>query len=470
MNKAVMLVNATPGYPFQGASAALNTYLLEALRRHYSVRVVSVQSSYVPLNALDMLERIKDAGPADLAVYCDLSHWIDLVHVVAAKRTIVFFHGLVGTPLVWMTRRFDALCCNSQWTTDVLRSLAGYPLWHCARVLCPDIFDRSYRVRCPLPALGHPNGAISGDPLPDEFYGRLARDSSAAVLGSFWEADDQMHGQLIVAINAVAQEHGDRRRFRLLVLPGKLEQLERWLRSGGRQPELLCSRLQSLQLSLADVITTLPTVRVKQADLFRLMRICRFALMFNKVPESFGLMPLECVLNDCAVHTNGSGNIRHLLPPSHGILVHDVPPREPSADWALSVARAIYTHSMSESAEGLSEGRAELTRGRAYIHSTYTSDAFDEDIERIVHQCGRSRTVAAAELRLARGPLVRRWDAGDTDILCDTGIVKLTTRQEARVRHLLGASAATLFAAAPDDQALVSGMWRKGLLTWTTGL
>ena len=194
MKTAVMLVHAKPGYPFQGASAALNTYFAEYLRRSgYSVRVIGVQSTYVPLNALGILDDIKAAGPVDLAVYCDLSHWLEPVNVVTAKRTIVFFHGLVGTPLVWMTRRFDALCCNSRWTMDVVRSLAGYPLWDDKQLLSPDIYQRSFHIRCPLPALGHPDGAIAGETLPDEFYARLERDSGVVGLDSFWEANDQTH-------------------------------------------------------------------------------------------------------------------------------------------------------------------------------------------------------------------------------------------------------------------------------------
>jgi hypothetical protein len=468
MNKAVMIVNARPGYPFQGASAALNTYFVEYLRRrNYSVRVIGVQSTYVPLNALDTLEHIKAAGPVDLAVYCDLSHWLESVNIVTAKQTVVFFHGLVGTPLVWMMRHFDALCCNSQWTIDVLRSLAGYPLWDHGQLLCPDIYQRSHRIRCPLPALSYPEGAIAGETLPDEFYERLATDSSVIGLDSFWEADDQTHCHIVVALNIVARQRGDRRLFRLVVQPGKLETLARWLQSGRSQQDWLGASLRTLELSLSDIFAPLPTARVRQADLFRLMRMCRFALMFNRVPESFGLMPLECVLNDCAVHTNGSGNIRYLLPPSHGIVIHDGDPKLESADRALEAARAIYEHSLNESTGTRSERQAECERGRHYIRTTYTADAFEQDLEEVLHRCSMSGNGSAPELCLAKGPLVRRWDSGGTDIVCDTGVVRLTQHQEERARELLGASATKLFHAAADDQALVSHLWRKGLLTWT---
>lgn len=463
-----MIVSATPGYPFQGASAALNTYFAEYLRRsNYSVRIVGVQSTYVPLNALETLEGIKAAGPVDLAVYCDLSHWLESVNVVNAKRTVVFFHGLVGTPLVWMMKHFDALCCNSQWTMDVLRSLAGYPLWDKRQLLCPDIYQRSYRIRCPLPALVYPEGAIAGEALPDEFYERLEEGSSVIGLDSFWEADNQTHCHLIVAINMVARQYGDGRLFRLVVPPGKLEQIERWLRSGGPQLEKLRARLRTLELSLSDIFAPLPTARVRQADLFRLMRMSRFALMFNKIPESFGMMPLECVLNACAVHTNGSGNIRHLLPPSHGIVIHDRHPRLESADWALETARSIYMHTLDESAAARSERLAELNRGHNYIRRTYTVDAFETDLEDLLERCGASANVAVPELRLAKGPLVRRWDFGDTDIVCDTGLVRLTKHQEERGSELLGSSATKLFCSAADDQALVSHLWKRGLLTWS---
>jgi hypothetical protein len=469
MKTAVMIVNAQPGYPFRGASAALNTYFADYLRRsHYSVRVIAVQSSYVPLNALDILEDIAAAGPVDLAVYCDLSHWLEPLEVVAAKRAVVFFHGLVGTPLVWMSRAFDALCCNSQWTMDVLRSLAGYPLWEKGTLLRPDIYQRSHHLRCPLPALAYPDGAIAGDALPDDFYTRLDADSGAMGLDSFWEAHDHAHGHLIVAINLVAREHGDRRVYRLLVPPGKLEQMERCVQDGQpNQQDALRAKLRSLDLNLPDLLRPLPTSRVRQADLFRLMKVCRFALMFNKIPESFGLMPLECVLNGCPVHTNGSGNLRHLLPPSHGVTLHDRDPSMPLDAWALETARAIYEHSLSESSAARSRRQAELDHGREHIRRTYTTEAFDHDIDDVLHGGHVAADVPLRALRLAKGPLVRRWAAGDPQIVSDTGLVRLTSEQERKGRELLGSSAADLFRAAADERSLVSHLWKKGLFTWT---
>jgi hypothetical protein len=469
MDKAVMIVNALPGYPFRGASAALNTYFADYLRRsNYSVRVIGVQSTYVPLNALEILDDVTAAGPVDLAVYCDLSQWLEPLSVVAAKRAVVFFHGLVGTPLVWMSRYFDALCCNSPWTKNVLRSLAGYPLWDRGTLLRPDIYQRSHHVRCPLPALGYPEGAISGEALPDEFFTRLDEDSGAFALDSFWEAHDQTQCHVIAAMNIVAREHGDARLYRLLVPPGKLEPIEQWLHGGhASHLDTLRARLRSLDLRVSDLFCPLPSARVRQADLFRLMKMCRFALMFNKIPESFGLMPLECVLNGCPVHSNGSGNLRHLLPPSHGITLHDRAPKVPLADWALETARSIYQHSLEGSATACAARQAELSRGRDYIRQTYTADAFEHDIGDVLDRCSRAQDASLPDLRLAKGPLVRRWDTGDVDIVSDTGVVRLTSEQEKRGSELLGSSATDLFHAAANEQALVSDLWRKGLLTWT---
>jgi hypothetical protein len=462
-----MLVNAAPGYPFQSASGALNTYLAQYLQRHdYSVSVIPVQSSYVPLNVLGVLSKITTLGSVDLAVYCDLTHWIEAIKVIPAKRTLVFFHGLVGTPLVWLTTRLDSLCCNSGWTVGVLRSIGGYPLWDTSTLACPDIFQRSFQIRCPVPALGYPNGAIIGEALSDEMFDTLAGDASICGLDSFWEADDYVHCNIIVALNWVAREYADRRVYRLLVQPGKLEAVQRWLEAGSSdQHQALRTKLETIGLRLSDVFYPLPATRLMQSDLFRLMKICRFALMFNKIPESFGLMPLECVLNDCPVHTNGSGNIRYLLPPSHGITVHDALPDQDVSQWSTEVARSIYERSLMASA-GVTR-RAECSRGRVYIHETYSVDAFEQDMGRALCLDSTPAGPTLHDLVLAKGPLVRRWDPGNTAIVCDTGTVRLTSSQSQKAAGLLGSTAAELFSSSSADQDLLSSLWRKGLLTWT---
>lgn len=467
--RAIFFAFAKTGFPFSGASGAFNTYLVEFLRRTgYHVDEFTGRSDFVPLQCIEIMEQLTPKRRTDLAVYCDLAQWVEPLELVNAKRQIVFFHGLAGAPLVWLNRDIDVLCGNSRWTRDVLRCIGGFPLWKTKTLMCSNIFRRTHHVVCPVPALEHPEGAISGEGLSSKEWESLAESGVVYGLDFFGEADNSLHCHIIAAVNQVARQSGDRRQFRLIAPMDKCISVERDITDAqtdrGRR---IRDILQDIEMTITGLYSPISEKWINQSDLFRLMRQSAFALAFNTIPESFGLMPLECILNGCVVYTNGSGNIRHLLPPDHGITVFDTEGIASSETAEIQcIARSIY--SSIGNSTGLSRAMAEIECGRTLIRSRYSVLAFENSCAELLNR-KQNQTLTDRDLVLAPGPLVRAWNRESGTILSDIGTVQLSQEQCSRIRPLFGRSPADLFETGDrPDQLLVSELWKKGLLAWDT--
>jgi hypothetical protein len=468
-----MVTRAGTGRPFHNASGALNAYVHETFQKlRYEVEAMQLPppstgtgENFLSHWTIQVLERLTRLKEVDVAFFCDTLQWMEPLELIRARKRVVFFHGLVVWPLVWMPRDFD-LCGNSQWTQDVLRSLGGYPDWASRNMLCPDVFQRATFVRCPLPALENLNGLGASSPLPDSIWKELEQDDCVYGLDSLLEANDQIHASLIVAINMIARQHADGRRFRLIVPEYKLSVLQARARKLPPEHPLIMA-LSALQMTWRDFYFPIPDW-LQQSDFFRLMRRSRFFLSFNQIPESFGMMPLECVMQGCPVYTNGSGNLRFLLPHSgNGMRVEDTEGLlDGDFDEHLRVAALIYGNAIQLDRDGTSPIREDLARGQGFIRENYSPEVFFESFSAML---GRSRPALPLlhEMQLDLSPTVRQWNRSSGRMLTDGGNHSLEHPQTKELERLLGRSAADLFGhATSHEQAFISELWNKGILTW----
>jgi glycosyltransferase involved in cell wall biosynthesis len=473
MQKALMITHAGAERPFHSASEALNAYVREALEKlNYKLEAMKLPlsetgtgESLLAMWPLQAAERLKRLEEVDVAFFCETYQWMEMFEFFKASKKVVFFHSLVSMPLVWMRRDCD-LCGNSQWTQDVLRSLGGYPDWASRNMLCPDVFQRSAFVKCPLPALENLNGLGVGNPLPDSIWKELEQDDCIYGLDSLAEANDQIHASLIVAINMIARQHADGRRFRLIVHEHKLSQFQELMSRLPSEHPLIMA-LNTLQMTWRDLCVPIP-YRLQQSDFFRLMRRSRFFLAINRIPETFGMMPLECVMQGCPVYTNGSGNLRFLLPHSgNGMRVEDTEGLlDGDFDEHLRVAALIYGNAIQLDRDGTSPIREDLARGQGFIRENYSPEVFFESFSAML---GRSRPALPLlhEMQLDLSPTVRQWNRSSGRMLTDYGNHFLEHPQTKELERLLGRSAADLFGhATSHEQVFISGLWKKNVLTW----
>jgi hypothetical protein len=483
MQKALMITQAGAERPFCNAAEALNAYAYEAFEKlNYKVEAMQLpppgkvkrggfhastaRREGLPagwsMRAFGRLTRLREI---EVALFCDGLQWVEPLDLFKANKKVVFFHGLSGLSLVWMRRDVD-LCGNSQWTQELLRGYGGYPDWASRNMICPDIFQRTTFVKCPLPALENLNGLGVGDSLPDGIWKELERDDCVYGLDSLLEANDQIHASLIVAINMIARQHADGRRFRLIVLERKLWRIQELMRRLPSEHPLIMA-LNTLQMTWRDLYFPIQNW-VQQSDFFRLMRQSRFFLAFNQIPESFGMMPLECVLQGCPVYTNGSGNLRFLLPHSgNGMRVEDTEGLlDGDFDEHLRVAALVYGNAIQLDRDGTSPIREDLARGQGFIPENYSPEVFFESFSAML---GRSRPALPLlhEMQLDLSPTVRQWNRSSGRMLTDYGNHFLEHPQTKELERLLGRSAADLFGhATSHEQVFISGLWKKNVLTW----
>jgi hypothetical protein len=67
----------------------------------------------------------------------------------------------------------------------------------------------------------------------------------------------------------------------------------------------LKAALDQLHLTIDDIL--IPVPRMSQAALFKVIKACRFALLYQWFPEPFGLLPLESVCLRALGHPAGGG-------------------------------------------------------------------------------------------------------------------------------------------------------------------
>jgi hypothetical protein len=190
-----------------------------------------------------------------------------------------------------------------------------------------------------------------------------------------------------------------------------------------------------------------PVARLNNPSLLAVMQSSDFALAYDRSIEAFGFYALESVWCRTPVYTNGAGNLRHLLPPGHGIECHENAAmafgegRE-RLDAYAPVAERIASDLKSRSVQRRCElGRAELLR-------RYTPDRFARAVLAALRAGQPNVPRATAAEGVVLHPLVRLCDLESGRIVTDEAAVEL---DEAARRLLRSALRGEL---RPDREAL----------------
>ncbi|WP_426751169.1 glycosyltransferase [Myxococcus sp. Y35] len=462
--RATLLMEAAP---YANASGYINALLANELSRlGYTCESFHQQhpvpgNVVTPLATADRIRRLRGSPTADLAIYCDRALAMRLPHPEQARKTLVLFHGLMGSPATWLeSPAINGHWVISQYMEDALTSLLALPDWRERRTLHPHAFQTVSRLVPPLPCVdeagGHPE--LKGAELPDGLRAALeGRD----VIGHAIQPRKPDWGAvsaIMLNLNALAVEHGQQQRFRLVIDEEDFGLLKQAFVRGDPAAQVAQMGLDALGLTLEDML--IPTEKLSQPALFHLFRAARFGLAYNGFPEPFGFYVLESVFNGCPVYTNGSGNNRFALPPGHGIHVQETADmhRGDVGAYAEVAARILAD------VDAPASTREACQRGREYIQRTFTHSAFAHSVETCLArlEAASPAPVAFDNLEVAMGPLVRVISE-DGFVVSDFEHASLTTDELQLLRQVRGVRAHELRHI--GDTGLLQGLFSKGVLT-----
>jgi hypothetical protein len=464
-----------PARPFSASCAIVNAHLNEALSGlGYAIDGTygdggrpSDADVYVPLPAVERAARARTAPAADVSVHCDVGLQVSPLVRTGGQRNVVFFHGFAGSPDQWAGNPLiDRYWGNSRYTRDVVRSLLARPDWHTRRLLDPRAFGVVSYLTLALPCLEEPDALQEGSSeLPQPVRAALDRGD---ILGHAVEAakvDERALVGILLVLNRMAQERGPARRFRVCVSARVFRRVQGVLNLPPAHcpPDLVQLRegLDELGLTVADLL--LPVPRLAQPALFELIRECRFGVFHNVMPESFGFYALESVLNGCPVYTNGAGNLRHLLPPDHGIEVQETAAMTGGDPEAyVPVAEAVYRDTVTDPGGAARRCAA----GAEYVRRNHNRDCFRRDVAAELDRLGSTPGTAALEdLTVGLSPLVRLWSPETSLVVTDHSPRQLGEAELEAATAALGRTGRDVLARAGTAELdALQALFRNGVL------
>ena len=427
-----------------GSMGAVTAAFAQALERlgcrvePYRPQIPEGAEQFLPLDRAKLQSALVATSQLDIAIHddrsledCPPSHrW--------ARRNVVLYHGLVGSPGAWLANaEVDLHCANSPYLADVLRSILGYPDWTRRTCLEPRAFGIVSQLALAMPCVDEPEGSLMphGADLPAA--ARAALDD-----GSLWghalqafKHDWAATLAILAKANELARER-DAPPLRLLVP---------------------ASDFGPDDMSRAGEMV-LPVPVLTQRALFEVMRACHFALACNTVPESFGFYALESVYHGCPVYSNGAGNTRHALPAGHGITVIDDFDEE---------GRDAAARTLLDDLERPDEMAAQCRRGADVIRERHSRRAFERGVAALLARLERAPPPDPAfeTLRIRLGPLVRRYDSETGVLRSDLRSLVLTPEQRARLADLVGRTSAEVLADRAFPREHLDWFFDNGILT-----
>jgi hypothetical protein len=447
MKSARIILNDSAEPPFRGSPGVINSFLNETLRDlgydlscTYGRSVWREIDTFLPLADAYQAQRLHSDPVFDLEVRCNVSVAQYPLSRRGAQKNVVFFHALLGYPGQWIANPvLDGYWCNSDYMTRVVGSLLATPDWERGSLLDPRAFSVAGTVTLPLPFLELPEGVIDGaEKLPPAAQAAL---ESNDILGhcATGKLDERAVYTILLGLNQAALQSGLGRRFRLFVerflYDGIRERLE-GVHPEGLAPEFvpLKAALDQLHLTIDDLL--IPVPRMSQAALFKVIKACRFALLYQWFPEPFGLLPLESVCLGCPVYTNGCGNLRYLVPEGHGIQVIDA---EGMAFGNIADYQAVVQRIFQDAVFNPEPAREACRRGAEFIAKSYNRAVMRRDLEaRLVALAETPAETPLAATTLGLSPLVRSWNPATRRVVSDYRSFEIPEAEAALLGEVLG--------------------------------
>jgi hypothetical protein len=434
---AHMLFAIETDQPFRKSSGIINHYIRQALESFdFQVYEFNRDSrlelphaeQLIPLADVSLLHQVSLVPEPAVTFYDDLGLSIRAPVSRVDHRNFLFFHGLRGNPgMISANLAVDLYCTNSAYTRRILRSFMLFPDWRRRRVLDVRGAAATTSVRLPVPLIDYPDGYPStGEDLPLEVVKAFR---SGAVLGHSVQrkkASPNAILHIMGELNAFADADGAPG-YQLVITRDLWSELKVVLENHS-----VADRDRAARWFLVVPL-------LKNTAMVSLMKSCRFGLCYNRIPDSFGLYPLESVWLGCPVYTNGIGNYRWLLPAGHGIYIHET---EEMAFGDLmhfkDVARRIHT-------DVGNPPEAACALGRAYIAENHNRTCFNLDFRHAVEQLdGEAHRIEFDELTFELSPVVRSWNPKTRRVVSDHRNLVLELESADIIENVIGRTTASV--------------------------
>lgn len=414
------------------------------------------------------------SNAVDLAFYCDGGVQICPPSRRNARHNVIFFHGMARNVGIWSTNPdIDLYLANSSYLAEVLRGLLTMPRWQNGWCIDAKSYYSVKPIRLGLPWLSTSN-------LDQEDREELSQLPPAVkqaikdgdLLGHALQpgkSDRFAHLEIMFHLSRVAAEQG--RKALLLVTEVDFASFGTYLMDPTNPWAIrFQGQLKQAGLQLKDLMIPMP--RLPRNQLFRIFQSCTFGLSYNVVPEAFGIYVLESVFHGCPVYTNGSGNMRHVLPENNGIHVIE------SEDMVFG-ARNGYTEVaariLHDSAAGRDATKKACARGRDFILKNYCHETMKKDLTDCLSSLDHKdqsvvKTLDPGHLTIRLGPLVRSWNHRTGALISDLLNDILPPHKQALIHGILGRKGDDVIAElGTTDLVVVDELFCAGILALVPG-
>ncbi|HJW45817.1 MAG TPA: hypothetical protein VJ484_04945, partial [Lysobacter sp.] len=406
-----LILSKTGGPPFRGSVGYVNDAIAPILSRNqWRVQVFQPpsptqgQEGMLPLALTGRLAALDGVTPLDVALFDAAGTAIRAPTRGWARRNVMLYHGLAYGYGTWMSSSdIDLHCANSPYLERSLRAFFAFPNWRARRCLNPQGMRTLTNLPLPVPCVEHPDGHPGfgyGSDLP--VHVQRALDSNVIWGHALQVAKQDWFATLAILYWLNSLRGGPAKpRIALFIPEGSL----------GRELRATLDAMLPPGQTCNDFFLEVPLLN--QRALFRLMRASRFGLAYNEFPEPFGFYVLESIHNGCPVYTNGAGNNRFLLPPSHGIHVQETFAMAPGHGGERDPAayRPIAERILAD-LDGPELRAEECRRGAALIREQWSLAAFERALSSAL--AGLDRPLPPEpefeDLQVQLSPLVRSLD------------------------------------------------------------
>ncbi|MBM5815283.1 MAG: glycosyltransferase [Cyanobacteria bacterium K_Offshore_surface_m2_239] len=470
--------------PKPGAPHTINALLEEALEEFgynlSSISYVETIQDKTTQNGLSFA--MKEArrlanltsNAVDLALYCDGGVQICPPSKKNARHNVIFFHGMARNVGIWSSNTdVDLYLANSLYLAEVLQGLLAMPRWQNGWRIDARTYYSVKSIRLGLPWLS--TSCLDQDDrkalsqLPPAVEQAMKEDVLLGHSLQPGKSDKFAHLEIMLYLSRVSAEQG--RKARLLVTEVDLASLETYLLDPTNPWALrLHDQLKQEGLRLKDLLIPMP--RLPRKQLFRIFQSCTFGLSYNVVPEAFGIYVLESVFHGCPVYTNGSGNMRHVLPENNGINVIE---SEAMVFGARKGYNEVGDRIVHDSTVGRDTIKKACARGRDFIMKNYCHDTMMKDLSACLSSLEHKeqasiKTLDSEQLTIRLGPLVRSWNHLSGAIISDLANEVLPPHKHALIHGILGRKADDVITAlGTTDLALVDELFCAGILALVPG-
>ncbi|MEB3317561.1 MAG: hypothetical protein VKO39_05410 [Cyanobacteriota bacterium] len=438
--------------PEPGAPHTINALLEETLQEFgyklSSISYVETIQDKTTQNgmffAMEEARRVANltSNVVDLAFYCDGGVQICPPSKRNARHNVIFFHGMARNVGIWSSNTdVDLYLANSPYLAEVLQGLLAMPRWKSGWCIDAKTYYSVKSIRLGLPWLstsyldqGAHNALSQLPPAVEQAI------NEGVLLGHSLQpgkSDKVAHLEIMLYLSRVAAEEG--RKAKLLVTELDFASLEIFLLDATNPWALrLQDQIKQAGLRLNDLLIPMP--RLPRNELFRIFQSSTFGLSYNVVPEAFGIYVLESVFHGCPVYTNGSGNMRHVLPENNGINIIETEAMVFGAREGYGEVGARILH---DSAAGRDAMKKACTSGREFILNNYCHDIMKKDLSDCLSSLddmnqGSSKTLDPGQLTIRLGPLVRSWNHLTGAIISDLANEVLPHHKQAMIHGILG--------------------------------